>query len=87
MVRALKRPRMEYSHNSRSVPRIRLGNSARPLYPENTQLTIRTDHHALKWILKLVEATGTLGRRRLLLIESDNDIVRHGGRKYQTAGA
>lgn len=44
-------------------------------YTEGSQFTIRKDHSALRWSLKLSEATGRLGIWQLRLTEFDLDVV------------
>jgi hypothetical protein len=38
-------------------------------YLEGTEFTVRTDHHALKWVMNLSDAQGLLARWRLRLAE------------------
>lgn len=40
-------------------------------YLERTRFTINSDHHALKWLMNIKEATGRLARWRLRLAEFD----------------
>jgi hypothetical protein len=34
-------------------------------YLEGVEFTVRTDHHALRWVMNLAEAQGRLARWRL----------------------
>jgi hypothetical protein len=48
-------------------------------YLEQQKFTIRTDHHSLRWVLKLSDAKGRLARWRLRLLELDYEVQYHPG--------
>lgn len=54
-------------------------------YLERQSFTLRTDQHALRWILHLAEATGKLTRWRLRLLKFDFVIIYLAGIKHRAA--
>lgn len=54
---------------------------------EVCQLTVTTDHNALKWILNLTDLTGKLVFWRLRLSEFKFEVVHHAGTKHQASDA
>ena len=44
------------------------------LYLERERLTVNTDHHSLRWLMILADASGRLARWRLYLAEYDFDV-------------
>ena len=56
-------------------------------YLEGNRFTLRTDHHSLRWIMNLADASGRLQRWRLRLADFEYDIVHRAGVKHQAADA
>lgn len=52
-------------------------------YLEGCRLILRTDRHAVRWILNLADETGMLARCRLRLLEYDFEVVHPAGVKHQ----
>ena len=45
------------------------------LYLERERFTVNTDHHSLRWLMNLFDASGRLARWRLHLAEHDFDVT------------
>jgi hypothetical protein len=56
-------------------------------YLEGTYFTVRTDHHALRWVMKLSDAQGRLARWRLHLAEFTFKVEYHPGIAHHAADA
>lgn len=56
--------------------------TSRRLYIERTRFTIRTNHHALRWLMNLTQSSGRLTRWRLRLAELDFTIKYRPGRVH-----
>jgi hypothetical protein len=54
-------------------------------YLEGKRFVIRTDHHALKWVLSLADAQGRLARWRLRLLEFDFKVQYSPGKAHFAA--
>ena len=54
-------------------------------YLEGQKFLIRTDHHALRWVLNLADAQGRLARWRLRLSEFDFEVEYSPGREHHAA--
>ena len=56
-------------------------------YLEGTEFTVRTDHHALRWVMNLSDAQGRLARWRLRLAEFTFKVEYHPGIAHHAADA
>jgi transposase InsO family protein len=56
-------------------------------YLEGTPFTVRTDHHALRWVMNLSDAQGRLARWRLRLAEFDFKVEYNPGASHHAADA
>jgi RNase H-like domain found in reverse transcriptase len=56
-------------------------------YLEGTEFTVRTDHHALRWVMNLSDAQGRLARWRLRLAEFTFNVEYHPGIAHHAADA
>ncbi len=56
-------------------------------YIERTEFTVRTDHHALRWVMNLSDAQGRLARWRLRLAEFIFKVEYHPGAAHYAADA
>ena len=56
-------------------------------YLEGNKFTVRTDHHALRWVMNLSDAQGRLARWRLRLAEFDFKVEYHPGSAHHAADA
>jgi RNase H-like domain found in reverse transcriptase len=56
-------------------------------YLEGTEFTVRTDHHALRWVMNLSDAQGHLARWRLRLAEFTVKVEYHPGIAHHAADA
>ena len=54
-------------------------------YLEGKRFVIRTDHHALRWVLSLADAQGRLARWRLRLLEFDFEVQYSPGKAHYAA--
>jgi hypothetical protein len=54
---------------------------------EGKSFTVRTDHHALRWVMNLSDAQGRLARWRLRLAEFDFKVEYNPGSAHHTADA
>ena len=54
-------------------------------YLLGTQFTVRTDYHALRWLLNLTDVSGRLARWRLHLAKNDFEVEYRPGMKHQLA--
>lgn len=54
-------------------------------YLRGCRIILRTDHHALQWVLKLADARGKLACWRLQLVTYDFEILHTAGMKQQVA--
>lgn len=50
-------------------------------------ITLRTDHHSLRWIIGLADYSGRLAMRRLRFVDLDYDIQYRTDRKHNVADA
>jgi hypothetical protein len=58
----------------------------RPYLEVNT-FTVRTDHHALRWVINISDAQGRLSRWRLCLAEFDFKVEYNPGSAHHAADA
>ena len=56
-------------------------------YLEGVNFTVRTDHHALRWVMNLSDAQGRLARWRLRLSEFTFKVEYHPGAAHHSADA
>ena len=56
-------------------------------YLEGVNFTVRTDHHALRWVMNLSDAQGRLARWRLRLAEFTFKVEYHPGAAHHAADA
>ena len=56
-------------------------------YLEGTHFKVRTDHHSLRWIMNLANASGRLARWRLRLQEFDFEVVHRAGSVHMAPDA
>jgi RNase H-like domain found in reverse transcriptase len=56
-------------------------------YREGIRFTVRTDHHALRWVMNLSDAQGRLARWRLRLAESTFKVEYHHGAAHPASDA
>jgi hypothetical protein len=56
-------------------------------YLEGIDFTVRTDHHALRWVMNLSDAQGRLARRRLRLSEFTFKVEYNPGSAHHAADA
>lgn len=85
MVENLERPTMEYRKCYQEFPALVFVIFLPRPYLYNDKHTVRTDHHDLRWIQNLADATKNLAIWRLHVTEYGSDIFSRASFKHYTA--